>query len=98
VAVTENEYTVPFVRPVTTHDVPLVVVQVFDPGVDVTVYLLMARPLLNGTDHETVDFESSKLLAATPVGASGTDTGVIEAVSSDFSPVPAALYAITRNL
>jgi len=36
VAVTENEYVVPEVRPVTVHEVVLVV-QVFPPGDEVTV-------------------------------------------------------------
>jgi hypothetical protein len=36
VAVTVNVYEVPFVRPVTVHDLSPVVVQVFEPGEETT--------------------------------------------------------------
>jgi hypothetical protein len=54
VAVTVKVYVVPLVRPVTVQDV-LLVVQVRPPGLDVTVYPVMAAPPLEaGAVHETV--------------------------------------------
>jgi hypothetical protein len=56
VAVTVNVYTVPFVRPVTVAEVLNPdAVAVIAPGLDVTVYPVIADPpLLLGTDHDTV--------------------------------------------
>ncbi len=54
VAVTVKVYEVPSVRPVTVHDVVLVV-QVLPPTDEVTVYPVMARPPLDpGAVHDTV--------------------------------------------
>jgi hypothetical protein len=47
VAVTVNVYDVPLVRPVTVAVVEPLVVAVFPPGLDVTVYLVMVEPPLS---------------------------------------------------
>jgi hypothetical protein len=55
VAVTVNEYEMPFVRPVTVHDVDAVV-HVNEPGEDVTKYeLIEAPPFETGAVHDTTD-------------------------------------------
>ena len=52
-ATTVKVYAVPFVRPVTVHDIVLVV-HVLLPGWEVTVYPVIALPPLSvGADHDT---------------------------------------------
>jgi hypothetical protein len=41
------------------HDVAVVVVQVNDPGDDVTVYPVIALPPLDGAVHDTTDWLSA---------------------------------------
>jgi len=54
-AMTVNVYAVPFVRPVTVQLRATAVVHVFEPGLEVTVYLVIAEPpLLDGADQLTV--------------------------------------------
>ena len=72
-----NVTAVPLVSPVTVHvNGPLDQAQVFPPGDDVTVYLVItAPPFDSGASHETV----TEPFAATPVtdrGAPGIVRGV----------------------
>jgi hypothetical protein len=75
------------------------VVQVLEPGVDVTVYpVIDAPPSLEGLDHATVDWVDSLELAITPVGAVGTDDGVAVFEISDAALIPARFVAVTANV
>jgi len=99
VAFTVNVYAVPLVNPVTVAVSAPVVVAVFDPGLDVTVYPLIAEPPLDdGATHDTV----TAVLAATPVtevGAPGTTgSGVTAADGADAAPVLTAFLAVTVNV
>nr|WP_229708425.1 hypothetical protein [Knoellia flava] len=54
VAVTVNVYAVPLLSPMTVQDRAPVVVQVFPPGLEVTVYPVTEEPPLDvGADHAT---------------------------------------------
>jgi len=55
VPVTVNVYDVPFVRPVTVHEV-VAVLHVNEPGAEITVYeLIEAPPFETGAIHDTTD-------------------------------------------
>ena len=55
VPVTVNVYDVPFVRPVTVHEV-VAVLHVNEPGAEITVYeLIAAPPFETGAVHDTTD-------------------------------------------
>jgi hypothetical protein len=98
VAVTVNVYEVPFVRPVTVHDV-VAVVHVNEPGEDVTVYeLIEAPPLLTGEVHDTTDEAFAFEVPDTEVGAPGTVDGVTAADTAEATPVPLAFVAVTLNV
>jgi acyl-coenzyme A thioesterase PaaI-like protein len=98
VAVTVNVYDVPFVRPVTVHDV-VAVVQVNEPGEDVTVYeLIEAPPLLTGAVQDTTDWVLAAPVALTAVGAPGTVDGVTAAEAIEAAPVPETFVAVTVNV
>jgi len=73
VAVTVNVYEVPFVRPVTVADVAVApAVAVRPPGLDATVYPVMALPpSYPGAVHDTSACVSPAT-AVTPVGGSGS--------------------------
>ena len=79
------------VRPLTVHDVPAgepVVVHVFAPGLDVTVYeSIMAPPLLAGAVHDTLACASAAV-AMTLVGAPGTETGGVHSAMKFAAAVP----------
>jgi len=97
VAVTSNLYWVPFVKPVTVADTP-VVVAVKLPGEDVTVYCVIADPPLNvGAVHETVACALPPI-ADTPVGDPGTVAGTTAFDPLDAEPVPTLLVAVTANV
>ena len=97
VAVTVNVYEVPFVRPVTVH-VVAVVVQVNEPGDEVTVYpVIVLPPLLEGAVQETTTCVLPNT-PDTPVGAPGTVAGMIAVEAEDAAPVPAAFVAVTVNV
>jgi hypothetical protein len=84
------------VRPVTVQLV-VEVVQVKRPGVEVTVYPVIAEPpLLAGADQEMVIDESPNT-ASTDVGASGAAAGVIAPEVTD-PPSPTALEAYTEKV
>ena len=85
-------------RPVTVHEVEAVV-QVVDPGFELTVYEeIDAPPLPAGASHDTDAEESSAPSADTPVGASATVEGTIEAEAVDAEPVPDTFVAVTVNV
>ena len=97
VAVAENVYGVPLVRPVTVHEVAgLVTVQVRPPGADVTVYEAGAPPVPGAT--VTVAEPSP----ATAVGVSGVPGAVIVGLTELEEPdpldVPVALVAVAENV
>ena len=101
VAVTVNEYGVPFDRPSTTHDAETAA-HVRPPGAAVTVYPAIDEPPSEtGADHDTV---TTPLPADTDaiVGAPGTvargANGVTSADATEGEPVPAAVVAVTLNV
>jgi hypothetical protein len=98
VAVTVNVYEVPLVRPATVQEVDEAdeVVQVFDPGDDVTVYPVIADiPSSAGADHETTDWALPEEVADTPVGASGADATAATVTSDDGLPAPLMPFTLT---
>ena len=97
VAATVKVYEVPFVRPLTVHDVDEVE-QVAPPGLDVTVYdVIAAPPLLAGAVHVTVAL-ALPADAVTPVGAPGTVLGVTALDAADAGPAPEPFVAVTVNV
>jgi hypothetical protein len=78
VALTVNVCDTPFARPITVHvTAGDVAVQVFEPGDDVTVYVVIAEPPLDiGAVHDTTDCAFAFDEAVTAVGATGGPTGV----------------------
>ena len=97
VAVTVNVYEVPLVRPVTVQLVDAVV-QVNEPGDDVTVYPVIAEPPeLDGAVQDTVTCVFPEA-PDTPVGRPGTALGVTDAEAPEAVPVPRALVAVTVNV
>ncbi len=98
VAVTLNVYEVPFVRPVTVHEV-VAVVHANEPGDDVTVYeLIEAPPLLAGAVHDTTDWVLAAPVALTAVGAPGTVDGTTAADALEAAPKPDTFVAVTVNV
>lgn len=97
VATTVKVYAVPFVRPVTVQVVAPVVVQVKDPGEDVTVYPVTGEPLLTPAVHDT-SADVLPRVAVTAVGFPGTATGVTAAEGFEELDVPTALVAVTVNV
>jgi hypothetical protein len=74
-------------------------VQVFSPGVAVTVYLVIADPPFEiGAVHDTVDFADSNDVASTPVGAPGTVDTSAAADAVDAAEAPDAFVADTLNV
>jgi hypothetical protein len=97
VAVTLNEYAVPFFSDATTHDVELVVQ---DPatGDEVTVYVAIADPFAVAALHETVAV-ALPAIALTFVGAPGTaDVGVTAPEDEEALLVPYELVAVTLKV
>lgn len=85
----------PFVKPVTLQVNAPVVVQVFPPGLDVTVYLVMTAPPLSvGADHATVA-EATPAVAVTLVGAPGKVDGFTAADAGDAAESAISLVAFT---
>ena len=84
----------PFVKPVTVHAV-VAVVQVDEPGEDVTVYaVIVDPPLTDGADHDTATEESPNT-PDTPVGTPGTVAGTTAADAEEAEPAPALFVAET---
>ena len=93
-AVTVNVYAVPFVKPATTigeaAPAPLM-----PPGLDVTVYDVIADPpLLTGAVKVTLAWALPPV-AAPMIGAPGAVNGVTLFDAADAGPMPAALVAVT---
>ena len=98
VAVTVNVYEVPLERPVTVQLVELVE-HVNEPGVEVTVYpVIAAPPVLTGAVHDTTDSPFAAPVALTAVGAPGTVEGVAAADADEDAPVPDSFVAVTVNV
>jgi hypothetical protein len=98
VAVTVNVYAVPVVKPVTTigEDAP---VPVTPPGLDVTVYEVIAvPPLLAGAVNVTVALLVVPAVAVPMVGAPGIAKVVTLALDDEATLVPTALVAVTVNV
>jgi hypothetical protein len=95
-AATVNVYVVPFVRPVTVHDV-VAVIHVNPPGDEVTEYeVISLAPLDAGAFHATRTEESPKV-PTTEVGGAGTLAKLIGVDGKEADPVPATLVAVTVN-
>jgi hypothetical protein len=94
VATTVKVYDVPFVNPVTfMGEVAPVAVKL--PGLDVTVYIVIALPpSLAGATNATLA-EVFPAVATTPVGAPGTVAGVTADEAADATELPTAVVAIT---
>ena len=85
----------PLVSPVSVHEVAPVVVQVKEPGDEVTVYPVIAEPPVDvGALHESIACVFPAV-AITLVGAPGIVRGVIDAEAPDEIELPAALRATT---
>lgn len=98
VAVTVNVYATPFVRPSTVHDVHRVARQENPPGLETTVYDVIATPpLLTGAVHDTTEDPSTAVVPATEVGAPGTVRGTAPAEGRDAAAAPEAFDATTVN-
>ena len=95
VAVTLKVYSVPLSSPLTVIGLA-VPVPVIPPGLEVTVYPVMARPpLLDGTPNVTEAW-AFPFVAVPIVGASGTVVGVTEFEGGELAgPVPIAFVAVT---
>lgn len=97
VAVTVKVYEVPLVRPDTVHPVAPVVVQVCDPGDEVTVYPVMGEPPLEAGAVQETDTEEFAGAPTTPVGAPGGPPGVATAEADEAGPLPMTFTASTSN-
>ena len=75
------------------------VVQVNDPGDEVTVYpVIDAPPFEEGAVHDTTDWPLALDVADTPVGAPGTVDGVAAADAAEGPLVPTEFVAFTVNV
>jgi hypothetical protein len=76
-----------------------VVVQVFEPGDEVTVYPVIADPPFDaGADQEIVEVVLRFELARTAVGAPGIVDGTAAGEAAEATEVPLALVAVTVNV
>ena len=77
----------------------LVVVQVLEPGVEVTVYpVTVAPPFEIGAVQEIVDVVFWFGVELTAVGAPGTVDGTAAAEAADATEVPLTFVAVTVNV
>jgi hypothetical protein len=75
------------------------VVHVNEPGVEVTVYELIAAPPVDtGAVHDTTDWAFAAPVALTAVGAPGTVDGTTAADADEAEPVPETFVAVTLNV
>ena len=89
----------PAVRPVTMQEVPVVLMQVFAPVLEVTVYFVIGRPPSDaGAVHHTTYEVLVFTVANTPVGAPGGVAGTTAVEGEDARPGPALFSAITVNV
>jgi hypothetical protein len=93
-AATTKVYVVPLVSPLTVHVVAPVVVQVFPPGVAVTVYLVTGEPPLFGAVHTTLA-DPLPAVATTLDGGPGTVEGVSALGAVVAGPAPLGFCAAT---
>ena len=84
------------VRPVTVQLVDAVV-QVNEPGFEVTVYSVIAAPPLAGAVHEATDSPSAFEVPDTAVATPGTLEGTTAVDADEPEPVPEAFVAVTVN-
>jgi hypothetical protein len=76
-----------------------VVLQVFAPGDEVTVYpVTAAPPLATGAAHATTEAVLRFELATTAVGAPGTVEGVADGEAADSTEVPLTFLDVTVNV
>jgi hypothetical protein len=97
VAVTVKVYVTLFDKPVTVIGDALPV-PVKPPGLEVTVYEVIAEPPLNTGGVNVIVAWPLPLVAVPIVGASGTVAGVTELLALEADPVPTALVAVTVNV
>jgi len=75
------------------------VAQVNPPGLEVTVYPVMADPpLLAGAVQDTTDWVLAFDVAVTPVGAPGVVAGMAAAEGAEAGPAPKVVEAVTVNV
>jgi len=87
------------VRPLNEMDWAIAELAVIDPGLDVTVYKVMADPLLDGALNTTAAAPlACPTVATTPVGGLGTVAGITTADADEDTLVPRALVAVTVNV
>lgn len=80
------------------HD-RVVVVQVRPPGLDVTVYpVIAAPPVVVGAFHDTTDTPFALEVAVTLVGAPGAEAGIAGADAVEAALKPDAFVAVTVNV
>jgi hypothetical protein len=96
-ATTVKMYVVPLLSPLTVHDVALVVVQVFEPGVEVTRYSVIPVPVCTGAVHET-SADPTPTVADTPVGDPGAPLGVTGADAIEGVEEPRVFCVTTVNV
>ena len=69
------------------------------PGVEVTLYEVMAEPPLDaGAVHDTTEEALAFEVAVTPVGAPGAVAGVAVGEGVEAEPVPLMFVAVTVNV
>ena len=94
VATTVNVYAVPFDNPVTLMGELAPVTEIF-PGLEVTVYPVIALPpVVPGAKNETLA-DDTPAVATTPVGEPGTVAGVTATDGAEGAELPTALVATT---
>ena len=87
------------VSPVTVQVSAVVVVQVFAPGDEVTVYpVIAAPPFETGAVQETTEAVLRFEPASTTVGAPGMVDGVADDEATDSTEVPLTFVAVTVNV
>jgi hypothetical protein len=97
VAFTVKVYAMPFVSPVTVMglDAPVAVML---PGLEVTVYEVIALPPFEAGGVKLTVAWALPAVAVPIVGAPGTVAGVTLLEAADAGPVPIALVAFTVNV
>jgi len=97
VAETVNVYEVPFVSPLTVQLV-VTVVQMKDPGVEVTVYPVIALPPVDAGAIQDTTACAFPDTADTDLGTPGVVAGTTTLDASDASPPPREFVATTVNV
>ena len=94
VAVTLNVYAVPLVRPVTVSG-ELAPLAVNPPGLEVTVYEVIAEPPFEDGAENVTTTSPLPRVAVPMVGAPGVVAGTTELLVADAVPVPSVFVAVT---